>query len=80
MNTNTWKAIRRAEHASTNAASEMRRRSQFGFDSRMRDIRDLETITSREDELGAGDSALAAENERLCASVRRAISLVGERS
>ena len=53
-----WKAVRRAEHASTNAASEMRRRSQFGFEGRMRDVRGLEAITSREDELASGHAGV----------------------
>lgn len=49
-----WKAVRRAERASTNAASEMRRREQMGFEGRVRDTRAYQAIASREDELAGG--------------------------
>jgi hypothetical protein len=53
-----WKAVRRAEQAATNAASEMRRRGQMGFEARARDTKALEAITDREDELAGGHAGV----------------------
>lgn len=53
-----WKAIRRAEHAATNAASEMRRRSDMGFEGRSRDAAAYNAIANREDELASGHAGV----------------------
>lgn len=53
-----WKAVRRAEHAATNAASEMRRRSDMGFEGRSRDAAAFAAIANREDELAAGHAGV----------------------
>lgn len=54
-----WKAQRLAERRSTNAASELRRKSQLGFETHARDIRALEAVTRVEDELASGHVAVA---------------------
>lgn len=54
-----WKAQREAEQRSTNAASELRRKSQLGFEQHARDQRQIEAVLAVEDELASGHAAVA---------------------
>ena len=67
----TWKATRKAEHASTNAASEMRRKGALGFESRARDVKALEAVSSREDELAGGYTGVEISGAVMVSAVGR---------